>query len=115
VRWLTDNAADLALTAVSVAELRYGVHRLPDGARRDALSVAIDELVAGAGGRILAFDTRAAEIAGRLRADREAAGRAVSVEDTMIAAICLASGHSLATRNARDFADTAVPLLDPWQ
>lgn len=115
MRWLTENAADLALTAVSVAELRHGVHRLPDGARRDALSVAIDELVAGAGGRILAFDTRAAEIAGRLRADREAAGRAVSVEDTMIAAICLASGHSLATRNARDFADTAVPLLDPWQ
>ncbi len=115
MRWLTENAADLALTAVSVAELRYGVHRLPDGARRDALSVAIDELVAGAGGRILAFDTRAAEIAGRLRADRGAAGRAVSVEDTMIAAICLAGGHSLATRNAREFADTAVPLLDPWQ
>jgi predicted nucleic acid-binding protein len=114
VQWLVTNASEIAVTAITVAELRFGVHRLPAGRQRDALSVAIDDLLDTAGDRVLPFDARAAEVAGRLRADREATGRSVSSEDTMIAGICLAGGHSLATRNVRDFTDTTISLVNPW-
>lgn len=115
LHWLSVHSADLAITAITVAELRYGALRLPAGRRRDDLMAAVDTLIETAADRTLPFDAEAAEIAGDLRARREASGRTVSAEDTMIAAICLARGHGLATRNTRDFADTGLRLHDPWE
>lgn len=114
LEWLSAHSSDLAITAITVAELRYGVLRLPAGRRRDDLMAAVDTLIETAADRTLPFDAEAAEVAGGLRAQREASGRAVSTEDTMIAAICLAGGHALATRNTRDFADTGLLLHNPW-
>ena len=112
--WLAAHSEQLALTAITVAELRYGALRPPESRRRDTLTLAIDGLIESATDRVYGFDVDAAEIAGRLRAEREAKGRTVSTEDTMIAAICLAGGHELATRNTRDFADTSLTLHEPW-
>jgi len=112
--WLSAHSDGIALTAITVAELRYGALRLPQGGRRSALIVAIDDLIESASDRVLPFDSAAAEVAGQLRVDRESVGRVVSEEDTMIAAICLAGGHELATRNSRDFDDTVLTLHDPW-
>ena len=114
LRWLSAHSADLAITAITIAELRYGALRLPEGRRREQLVSAVDDLIVTADDRILPFDAESADTAGRLRAERETSGRTVSVEDTMIAAICLAGGHSLATRNTRDFADAGIALHDPW-
>lgn len=112
--WLSEHSRDVVITAITVAELRFGVLRLPEGRRRDELMTAVDALLRDAADRTVSFDASAAEIAGRLRAEREASGRTVSTEDTMIAAICLAGGHSLATRNTRDFVDAGIELHDPW-
>jgi len=114
LRWLAENSAEVAVTSITVAELRFGVQRLPEGRRRDHLAAAVDDLIVGAAERILPFDAEAADNAGRLRARRERVGRLVSTEDTMIAAICLAGGHTLATRNTRDFDDAGVELHNPW-
>jgi toxin FitB len=35
--------------------------------------------------------------------------------DAQIAAICRAHGAALATRNLKDFQQTGVQLIDPWQ
>jgi len=114
LRWLAEHSTDVAITSLTVAELRFGVQRLPEGRRRDHLAAAVDDLIVGAAERILPFDAEAADTAGRLRARRESVGRLVSAEDTMIAAICLAGGHALATRNTRDFDDAGVELHNPW-
>ncbi len=114
LRWLAEHSTDVAITSLTVAELRFGVQRLPEGRRRDHLTAAVDDLIVGAAERILPFDAEAADTAGRLRARRESVGRLVSAEDTMIAAICLAGGHALATRNTRDFDDAGVELHNPW-
>lgn len=114
LRWLAEHSTEVAVTSITVAELRFGVQRLPEGRRRDHLTAAVDDLIVGAAERILPFDAEAADSAGRLRARRERVGRLVSTEDTMIAAICLAGGHTLATRNTRDFDDAGVELHNPW-
>ena len=116
VAWVDAQPADeLAVTAVAAAELRYGVARLPDGARQRALAAAVDALLAQVfGGRVLPFDSAGAVVYGELVAARERAGRPISSADAQIAATCLAHGARLATRNTRDFVATGVDVVDPW-
>src|SRR5690606_16452006 len=70
-------AIELHVTAVTVAELGYGVARLPEGARRDALAAAVDAMLdVDIDRRVLPFDHAAAEIYGAIvvggRAERPA-------------------------------------------
>lgn len=112
--WLTDHSHEIAITAITVGELRCGVFRLPSGARRDNLAAAVEALIQGAGDRVLPYDGASVWQFSLLRSRREAAGHVVGVEDTMIAAICLARDVDLATRNIKDFSDTGLTLHNPW-
>lgn len=114
MRWLSEHSDEIVTTAITVTELTFGALRLPDGHRRGEILAAVVALVDAARDRVLPFDAVAAHHAAELRARREAHGRIVSVEDTMIAGICRAGGHGLATRNVRDFGDTGIELLNPW-
>lgn len=86
--------------------LRFGSRRYKDSQARTLAKFS---------GRILGFDTTAAEAAGRIRAERERSGHAISVGDAMIAAICIAHGATLATRNVRDFSDLDLRLINPFE
>ncbi len=116
VRWVDEqDASVLVITAVTVAELLYGVARLADGARKTELAAAVDALVRDDfAGRVLPFDASAAVHYAELVAERERQGRPVSVADGQIAAICRSHSAALATRNVRDFDETAIDVLDPW-
>lgn len=116
VGWVDEqDAAGLAITAVTVAELLYGVARLVDGARKTELATAVDALVReDFAGRVLPFDAAAAAHYAELVAERERQGRPVSTSDGQIAAICRCHGATLATRNVRDFDATGIGILDPW-
>jgi predicted nucleic acid-binding protein len=116
VAWLRDQpAGSLMTTAVTVAEIRFGLARLPEGRRATELRRLADDILSAFSGQVLAFDVDAATHYGRLAAQRERAGRPMSALDAQIAAICLSRGAALATRNTADFAESGVKLLDPWQ
>jgi predicted nucleic acid-binding protein len=55
-----------------------------------------------------------AEVAGALLAARRRAGRPMTLADALIAGVCVTHECVLATRNVRDFADTPVSLVNPW-
>ncbi|MFT4189191.1 MAG: type II toxin-antitoxin system VapC family toxin [Aeromicrobium sp.] len=112
--WLRQHEHEVVVTSVTVGELLFGARRLAPGRRRDELLRGVERLMGGAAARVLPYDRVAAEEFARLRAAREARGRVVSVEDTMIAGVCLSRGYDLATRNTRDFDDTGVELHNPW-
>jgi predicted nucleic acid-binding protein len=116
VRWVDEqDAQTLAITAVTVAELLYGVARLADGVRKTKLASAVNALVRDDfSGRVLPFDARAAEHYADLVAERDRHGRPISTADGQIAAICRYHGARLATRNVRDFSEINVELVDPW-
>jgi hypothetical protein len=103
--------------AVCLAEIRYGLARLPGGRRRDDLMARITMFFdAGFPEQILPFDALCATFYGEIRQGREAAGRPIAVEDAMIAATARAYGvQAIATRNTKDFLDCGVRLIDPWQ
>ncbi|ACU97361.1 type II toxin-antitoxin system VapC family toxin [Saccharomonospora viridis] len=104
------------ITAVTAAELRYGVARLPDGRRKQVLDVKIGELLTeDFEDRVLPFDTGSAAHYATIVAARERAGSPISAADAQIAAICRYYRARLATRNVGDFVGTGVELINPWE
>ena len=116
VAWLESLTGDVAITAVTLAELLAGVRRLPDGRRRTVLSAGIDAALQPyrETRSVLAFDGDAADHYADVLVAREKAGLPISTADAQIAAICRAHSASCATRNTKDFAGTGVELVDPW-
>jgi hypothetical protein len=116
VTWLRPHAlAELAITAVTLAEISYGLHRLPHGRRRNDLETRFRALLAqGFKDRILAFDAVAADLYGDIVATRQAAGRPIDAFDAMIAAIARSRAAAVATRNVADFEHCGLVVLDPW-
>jgi toxin FitB len=115
--WLDSlEISDVATTAVTAAELRYGIARLPDGHRKRELSVVIRGILTqDFHGRVLPFDERSSVQYADIVADRERIGRPIGVADAQIAAICRDLGAPLATRNTADFEETGIELVDPWK
>jgi predicted nucleic acid-binding protein len=114
--WLDSlDATTVATTAITAAELRYGVARLPSGQRKRRLSEAVDLLLTeDLAGRIEPFDASAAAHYATLVTSREQAGRPIGIADAQIAAICHKLQATLATRNTSDFQSTGIELIDPW-
>lgn len=115
--WLDEQVADgVFLTAVTAAELLYGVERMPAGRKRSTLEKAVGELLdIDFGGRILPFDSLAAIEYARIVIECERYGRPIRIADAMIAAAALAAGvDTIATRNVADFRDTGANIVDPW-
>ena len=114
--WIAErDTEDMFLTAVSEAELRYGVAITPAGRRKDALEAAMTRwLDAGFGERTLPFDSAAARVYAEIAADRRQTGRPIGEADCQIAAICRQRDAVLVTRNVRDFQGTGVEVVDPW-
>lgn len=115
--WLDSlNAAEVATTAVTAAELRYGVARIPDGRRKRELADVVHGILAeDFQGRVLPFDERAAARYADIVTGRERDGRPIGVADAQIAAICRDLGATLATRNVPDFEGTGIGLFNPWK
>lgn len=116
VDWLASLTGDVAIASVTLAELLAGVRRLPDGRRKEELTRRIDAALEPYRGSraVLQFDDMVADRYANVLVARENAGAPISTADAQIAAICLANGATCATRSVKDFAYTAVMLVDPW-
>lgn len=109
------DAADLYLSAIAEAELRRGAAMLPEGKRRAQLMAAIDAMIIeDFAGRILSFDSAAAQAFVQVFLERRAVGRPISFADCQIAAIARAQDAAIATRNTADFAGCGIAVIDPW-
>lgn len=105
----------VAITAMNEAEILHGLARLPDGRRRQALQQSWDALMAELFiGRVWPFTSEAAHWYADLLCHRERLARPMATADAVIAAIALAQGVPLATRDVADFADLGLTLINPW-
>ena len=116
VAWLQQNADhDLVTTAITVAEIQYGMSRLPSGRRRATLAAAAAEIFAAFPDQILPFDVAAAHAYADIVSHRDSLGTPIEGFDAQIAAICRTRAADLATRNDKDFTDTGITVTNPWQ
>jgi len=102
------------LPSIVLGELQKGVELLANGKRRQALRVWLEQLKRRFSGRILSFDEESAIIWGDLSARRIRQEKPTPAIDGMIAAIAIKHDALLATRNAKDFAETGVKLVNPF-
>ena len=116
VAWVAQQpVVDLFTTAITEAEIFYGIELLAKGKRRDALLAAAEGIFTeDFAGRVLAFESEAAHHFARITAHRRTLGRPISHADAQIAAIARAHGAKLATGNGPDFADCNITVIDPW-
>lgn len=106
----------LFLSAITVAELRAGVALLPPGKRRSALHEALEtRVLALFAGRVLPFDIACTVAYAALLAKARKAGCVIAAVDGYIAAIAIANGLAVATRDTGPFEAAGVTVIDPWQ
>jgi len=102
-------------TAVTKAEVLFGIETMPIGRRRLLLEKSANRTFGvNFSMRILPFDSGAAEFYAVIGAHRRSQGRPISYPDAQIAAIVLSRGATLATRNTKDFAHCGIKLVNPW-
>lgn len=117
ISWLDSlPAEEVGITAVTAAELLYGVTRMPAGRRKTELAAAVRGLLGDDfRDRVLPFDEHCASRYADIVCGREALGRPIGVADAQIAAICRTAEAMLATRNTDDFSGTGIELINPWK
>ncbi len=105
----------LYTTAVTQAEILYGMEILTEGKKRKALEEALNGMFAeDFRDRVLSFDSGCASFFAEIGAVRKKAGHPISQFDAQIAAIARSRKALLATRNTADFAGCGLKLIDPW-
>jgi len=100
---------EVAISAVTLAELEYGVHKSSNPSRNAQLLVE-----ACAPLTIMPFDNSAASVYGWVRAELEAKGKPIGPLDTLIAAHALSLNATLVTNNMREFKRIKGLRLENW-
>lgn len=116
LEWLNaQDSLSLYLTTISIAEIGFGLRIMPIGKRHRLLKERFEQFVATAfEARILSFNEAAARKYGEVKGHRKEIGRPLSDLDGQIAAIALANGFLIATRNTKDFEECGVQLINPF-
>lgn len=115
-RWLNEQEeTGLFICTVVLGELYFGAYLVREDERRQYLLDNISRVRRRFGGRVLPFSDLPAEIYGQMTAERQINGRTMETKDAMIAAVCIANGAALATRNVRDFDGLDLELVNPFE
>ena len=112
--WLEANDADLALSTLVIAEIRFGIELLGGTPKARDLAAWLAGLQSRYYGQTLPFAVQSAHQYGRIAAHPEVKRRQPQVIDMQIAAQAAEHAIPLATRNAKDFDWIGVQLIDPW-
>lgn len=115
--WIDAQAIEtLYLSAITVAELRYGLAAMPEGKRRTIYQERLEhEVLPSFAGRVLPFDLDASRAYSELMARARARGKAIGNADGYIAATAAAHGLMIATRDTSPFEAAELNTINPWE
>lgn len=116
VIWLDAQAIEtLFLSAITIAELRFGIAAMPSGRRQTILRDRLEaEVLPLFSGRILSFDLASSEFYSGLMVRARLSGRAIGTSDGYIAAIAGANDLAVATRDTSPFEAAGLRVINPW-
>lgn len=106
--WLAKHEGDCFISAVTVAEMRYGVE-LASASQQEVLGELVTRTEIDFAAAIEPVDTQTLVEWKRIFAFLKSIRRTLACEDTLLAAQCLAKGHTLATENVKHF-EMLAPL-----
>jgi predicted nucleic acid-binding protein len=116
VTWLDAQAIEtLFISAISVAELRFGIASMPTGRRQTILHNRLeDEVLPHFVERILPFTIDTSRFYSKLMASARVSGKAIGRADGFIAATAAEMGLVVATRDTSPFAAAGLKVINPW-
>lgn len=106
---LTEHFGRMAVSAITVAELQYGIERSSDPARNRRAADEFLSLV-----EVQPLSVPAAEHSGEIRAALAAVGRPIGAYDVLIAGHARAAGLTVVTNNVREFDRVPGLLVEDW-
>lgn len=114
--WIDAQAVEtLYLSAITVAELRFGVATMPEGKRRSIYQDRLErEVLPAFSGRVLPFDLEASQAYAELMARAKSEGKAIGKADGYIAATAAARALTVATRDVAPFQASGLAVINPW-
>lgn len=112
VDWLRMHERDIVVDPIILGEIRFGIHLAPAGTKRRRLERWFAEGVAKI--HCLPWEAATGLRWARLLADLRAAGHAMPIKDSLIAATALVHGLTVVTRNERDFTPAGVKMINPF-
>jgi hypothetical protein len=112
MRWLLARRQEVAVSTVTLAEVRRGIEIRPTGKFRRQLERQFRYVMEEFSGCIWVFDEAAAFEWGRLMAEAQARGHPLPFDDSLIAAIARSMGAKVVTRDHQGFLGCA--RIDPW-
>lgn len=106
----------LYLSAITVAELRFGLAAMPAGKRRAIYQDRLEgEVLPAFTGRVLPFDLNASQAYADLMVEGRAEGKGIGKADGYIAATAAARGLMVATRDTSPFEAAGLKVINPWE
>ncbi|MDP9563719.1 UNVERIFIED_ORG: putative nucleic acid-binding protein [Rhizobium nepotum] len=116
IAWLDAQAVEtLFISAITIAELRFGIAAMPSGRRQTILRDRLEgEVLPHFSGRILSFDLTTSQFYSELMARARASGKAIGTADGYIAATAAANGLTISTRDTSPFEAAGVKVFNPW-
>lgn len=116
IAWLDAQAVEtLFISAITIAELRFGIAAMPSGRRQTILRDRLEgEVLPHFSGRILSFDLATSQFYSELMARARASGKAIGTADGYIAATAAANGLTISTRDTSPFEAAGVKVINPW-
>ncbi|MBD8603755.1 type II toxin-antitoxin system VapC family toxin [Pseudomonas sp. CFBP 8771] len=117
IQWIDEQALEtLYLSAMTVAELRAGIALMPVGRRRSTLHESLEKQVLPMFvGRVLPFDLACTQAYAEVLAKARKAGSGIEAADACIAAVALANGFIVATRDTHPFRAAVLAVINPWE
>jgi toxin FitB len=117
LEWIDEQAIQtLFLSAITVAELRYGIASMPEGKRRTLFRERLEhDVLPCFAGRVLAFDLDASKAYADLMVRARANGKPISNADGYIAGTAAAHQLMVATRDTGPFEAGGLVVINPWE
>jgi len=112
IEWLRHNEREIAVDPIILGEVRFGILMLPRGRKRAKLERWFDAGVQRI--HCLAWEAETGLRWAELLANLRAAGRAMPIKDSLIAATALVHDLTVVTRNRADFEKTGVGVINPF-
>ena len=116
ISWLAArDESDVYLSALTVGEIRRGIEMLDSGKKRTHLRNWLEGIRATFAGRILPITESTFAVWGTMFASFEKKGLKRPMFDSLLEATALEHDLILVTRNVRNFRDTSITILNPWE
>lgn len=100
---------DIGISAITVAELQYGVAK---SAAKEKNALALEAFLLPL--EIVAFDMESALVYGKIRSNLERQGMPIGSMDMLIAAQAIAQGLTLITHNLKEFQRIPELRCETW-